>query len=132
MKDKKENIMATLTHPEIEIDNRKSMEPWQIESQLAEIGVPYIEISWTDRFLIAEDLQNYFAKILAGYSLLESKEEEKENPDFNKLKKWDSISLKLIRERKRYYQYNLSQEQKLLLWLIKEYKMLEKLRTNEL
>ena len=39
--------------------------------------------------------------------------------NITKLKKWDSISLKLIRERKRYYQYNLSHEQKLLLWLIK-------------
>jgi hypothetical protein len=124
--------MATLTHSEVEIDKRNSMESWQIESQLAEIGVPYIEVSWTDEFLIRENLQNYFAEIIAGYSLLELQEENKERPDFKKLKEWERISLKVIKEKRKYHQYNLKETQQLLLWLMKESKKVEQLRKNEL
>jgi hypothetical protein len=124
--------METLTHPKIEIDNRKSMESWQIESQLAEIGVPYIEISWTDSFLISENLQNYFADIIAGYSLLELQEESKEKPNLKKLKEWENSSLDMIHERRKYHQYNFIETQQLLLWLMKESKKVEQLRKNEL
>lgn len=124
--------MATLTHPEIEIDNRKSMESWQIESQLAEIGVPYIEVSWTDSFLISENLQNYFAEIIAGYSLLELQEENKEKPNLKKLKELENSSLDIVHERRKYHQYNLKETQQLLLWLMKESKKVEQLRKNEL
>ncbi len=124
--------MAPLTHPETEIDNRKSMESWQIESQLAEIGVPYIEVSWTDSFLISENLQNYFAEIIAGYSLLELQEENKEKPNLKKLKELENSSLDIVHERRKYHQYNLKETQQLLLWLMKESKKVEQLRKNEL
>ena len=123
--------METLTHPEVEIDNRKSMDSWQIESQLAEIGVPYIEVSWTDEFLIRENLQNYFAEIIAGYSLLELREESKKSPNVKKLKEWADSSSDMIHERKKYYQYNFEETQHLLLWLMKESKKVEQLRKNE-
>ncbi len=124
--------METLIHPEIEIDNRKSMDSWQIESQLAEIGVPYIEVSWTDSFLISENLQNYFADIIAAYSSLELQEENKENPDLKKLKDWQNSSLNIIHERRKYHQYNFIETQQLLLWLMKESKKVVQLRKNEL
>jgi isopropylmalate/homocitrate/citramalate synthase len=124
--------METLTHPEVEIDNRKSMDSWQIKSQLAEIGVPYIEVSWTDSFLISENLQNYFAEIIAGYSLLELQEENKEKPNLKKLKELENSSLDIVHERRKYHQYNLKETQQLLLWLMKESKKVEQLRKNEL
>ena len=123
--------METLTHPEVEIENRKSMDSWQIESQLAEIGVPYIEISWTDEFLIRENLQNYFAEIIAVYSLLELHEESKKSPNVKKLKEWADSSSDMIHERRKYYQYNFEETQLLLLWLMKESKKVEQLRKNE-
>ena len=123
--------METLTHPEVEIENRKSMDSWQIESQLAEIGVPYIEISWTDEFLIRENLQNYFAEIIAVYSLLELHEESKKSPNVKKLKEWADSSSDMIHERRKYYQYNFEETQQLLLWLMKESKKVEQLRKNE-
>ena len=110
----------------------ESLELSYIENQLSEMGISFTPISWTDRFLIAERLQNYFAEILAGYSLLELMEEDKENPDVNKIEIWDNVSLNIIRERKKHYQYNLLKEQQLLLWLMKEYKILENLRKNEI
>lgn len=129
--------MTVQIHSDIETNRKRdslkkeeSLELSYIESQLSEIGVPFSPISWTDRFLIAEKLQNYFAEILAGYSLLELMEEDKENPDVDKMEIWDGISLNVIRERKKYYQYNLQKEQQLLLWLMKEYKILENLRNN--
>ena len=130
--------MTVQMYPDIEINKKRdslkkeeSLELSYIESQLSEMGIPFSPISWTDRFLIAEKLQNYFAEILAGYSLLELMEEDNENPDVNKMEIWDSISLNVIRERKKYYQYNLQKEQQLLLWLMKEYKILENLRNDE-
>ena len=92
--------MTVQIYPDIEINKKndslkkeESLELSYIESQLSEMGIPFSPISWTDRFLIAEKLQNYFAEILAGYSLLELMEEDKENPDVNKMEIWDSISL---------------------------------------
>jgi hypothetical protein len=114
------------------LKKEESLEFSYIESQLSEMGIPFTPISWTDRFLIAERLQNYFAEILAGYSLLELMEEDKENPNIDKIEMWDSVSLNIIKERQKYYQYNLLKEQQLLLWLIKEYKILENLRKNEI
>ena len=123
--------METLTHSEVEIENRKSMDSWQIESQLTEIGVPYIEVSWTDEFLIRENLQNYFAEVIAVYSLLELHEESKKSPNVKKLKEWADSSSDMIHERRKYYQYNFEETQQLLLWLMKESKKVEQLRKNE-
>ena len=122
--------METLIDDKVEIVSRKSLESWQIESQLAEIDVPYIPISWTDGFLMAENLQNYFAEVIAGYSLLELEEEKKENVDFKKLEKWENISLKAAQERQNYHDMHSEDTQKLLLWLMKEAKNIEKLRKN--
>jgi hypothetical protein len=125
--------MTVQIYPDIKINKKRnsfkkeeSLELSYIESQLSEIGIPFTPISWTDRFLIAEDLQNYFAEILAGYSLLELMEEDKEKPDINKMEMWDGICLNVIRERKKYYQnnYNLQNEQQLLLRLMKDNKYL--------
>ena len=133
--------MTVQIYPDIKIDKKRdslkkeeSLEFSYIESQLSEMGIPFSPISWTDRFLIAEDLQNYFAEILASYSLLELMEEDKDKPDINKMEIWDGICLNVIRERNKYYQYNynLQKEQQLLLWLMKEYKILENLRNNEI
>jgi hypothetical protein len=88
--------MDTLTI-EKPTDERESFESWEIESQLAEIGVPYLSHSWQDEFLMAENLQNYFAEVIAGYSLLEMQEEEKENPNPSKIKFYEEDSLKFIR-----------------------------------
>jgi hypothetical protein len=122
--------METLVDNKVDTNQRKSLESWQIESQLAEIGVPYIPISWTDGFLMAENLQNYFAEVIAGYSLLELEEEKKENIDFEKLKQWEVISLKAIKERQKYHDVYSKDTQKVLLWLMKEAKNIEKLRKN--
>ena len=131
--------MTVQIYPDIKLNKKRnsfkkeeSLELTYIESQLSEMGIPFSPISWTDRFLVAERLQNYFAEILAGYSLLELMEEDKENPNVDKIEMWDSVSLNIIRERQKYYQYNLLKEQQLLLWLMKEYKILENLRKNEI
>lgn len=131
--------MTVQVYPDIKINKERSsfkkeesLELSYIENQLSEMGIPFSPISWTDRFLIAERLQNYFAEILAGYSLLELMEEDKENPNVDKIEIWDSVSLNIIRERKKHYQYNLLKEQQLLLWLMKEYKILENLRKSEI
>ena len=88
--------MTVQIYSNIEINKKRdslkkeqSLELSYIESQLSEMGIPFTPISWTDRFLIAEKLQNYFAEILAGYSLLELMEEDKKNPDVNKIEIWD-------------------------------------------
>jgi hypothetical protein len=122
--------METLIDNKVNLSQKESLESWQIESQLAAIGVPYIPISWTDGFLLAENLQNYFAEVIAGYSLLELEEEKKENVDFEKLKKWEAISLKAIKERQKYHDVHSAETQKTLLWLMKETKNIEKLRKN--
>jgi hypothetical protein len=122
--------METVAENKVEYMPKQHLESWQIESQLAEIGVQYIPISWTDGFLMAENLQNYFAEVIAGYSLLELEEEKKENIDFEKLKNWEVISLKAIRARQKHYDVHSAEAQKILLWLMREAKNIEKLRNN--
>ena len=109
--------MATLTHPEIEIDNRKSMESWQIESQLAEIGVPYIEVSWTDEFLIRENLQNYFAEVIAKFSHIKRKKGTESQSFKDKKLKWVEL-------REKYAFFDLAERQQLVINLMKENKYL--------
>ena len=124
--------MAALLEKKVVLTQSKALAPWQIQSQLAEIGIPYIPISWNDEFLMAENLQNYFAEVLAGYSLLELREEEKDVVDIEKLKRWEAVSLKVIQEKNKYHLYDLAKTQKLLLWLMKEAKNIEKLRQYDL
>jgi hypothetical protein len=109
---------------------RESLDSWLIESQLAEIGVPYLPLSWQDEFLMAENLQNYFAEVIAGYSHLEMEEEDKQYPDTEKLDLWENLSRKVILERKKYHTYNLASRQRLLIKLMKEAKQIENLRAN--
>lgn len=113
---------------EKELPKSDSMDWREIESQLAEIGVPFLHLSWEDEFLMAENLQNYFAEVIAGYSLLELKEEENENVDEAKLIAWENASIELIRERNKYFKYSLKERQALLIRLMKEAKVIEKLR----
>lgn len=108
---------------------RESLDWWKIANELEEIGVPFLPLSWEDEFLMAENLQNYFAEVVAGYSLLELEEENKMVQDIEKLASWEKISNDVIRERSKYYNYSLSERQKLLIWLMKEAKKIEKLRS---
>ena len=112
--------METLTHPEVEIENRRSMDSWQIESQLAEIGVPYIEVSWTDEFLIRENLQNYFAEVIAKFSHIK----RKSGIDSKLLKDKKIIWTKL---RDKYAFLDLAERQQLIINLMKENKYLSTL-----
>jgi hypothetical protein len=109
--------METLTHPEIEIDDRKSMESWQIESQLAEIGVPYIEVSWTDEYLIHDNLRNYFAEVIAKFSHIEIRTDTE-----NQLLK--DRQLKWIQLRRKYAFFDLAESQQLVIDLMGENKYL--------
>mgnify|MGYP001188628592 CR=1 FL=1 len=108
---------------------RDSLDWWEIENELAKISVPFLPLSWDDEFLMAENLQNYFAEVIAGYSLLELEEESIEKQDISKLATWEKISLEAIRERNKYFNYSLKERQKLLIWLMKEAKKIEKLRS---
>ncbi len=118
--------MVALT--EKELPKSDSMDWQEIESQLAEIGVPFLPLSWEDEFLMAENLQNYFAEVIAGYSLLELQEEENVKVDEAKLIAWENASIELIRERSKYFKYSLKERQSLLIRLMKEAKEVEKLR----
>jgi hypothetical protein len=109
--------METLIHPEVEIDNRKSMESWQIESQLAEIGVPYIEVSWTDEFLIRENLQNYFAEIIAKFSHIKRKKGTESQSLKDRKLMWAEL-------REKYAFFDLAERQQLVINLMKENKYL--------
>jgi hypothetical protein len=109
--------METLTHPEIEIDNRKSMESRQIESQLAEIGVPFIEVSWTDEFLIHDNLRNYFVEVISKFSHIERKKGIETQSMKNRKLKW----IELQRE---YAFFDLAERQQLVINLMKENKYL--------
>lgn len=112
--------METLTHPEVGIDNRKSMDLEQIESQLAEIGVPFIEISWTDEFLIRENLQNYFAEVIAKFSHIK----RKQGTESQSLK---DRKLKWVELREKYAFFDLAERQQLVINLMKENKYLSTL-----
>lgn len=86
--------MVALT--EKELTKSDSLDWQEIEHELTEIGVPFLPLSWKDEFLMAENLQNYFAEVIAGYSLLELEEESKEKQDVAKLAAWEKISLEVI------------------------------------
>jgi hypothetical protein len=112
--------MATLTHSEVEIDKRNSMDSWQIESQLAEIGVPYIEVSWTDEFLIRENLQNYFAEVIAKFSHIKRKKGTESQSLKDRKLKWADL-------REKYAFFDLAERQQLVINLMKENKYLSTL-----
>jgi hypothetical protein len=112
--------METLIHHEIEIDNKKSMDSWQIESQLAEIGVPYIEVSWTDEFLIRENLQNYFAEVIAKFSHIKRKTGTESQSLKDRKLKWAEL-------REKYAFFDLAERQQLVINLMKENKYLSTL-----
>ncbi len=118
--------MVALT--EVELAKSDSLDWQEIETELAEIGVPFLSLSWEDEFLMAENLQNYFAEVIAGYSLLELREEENEKVDEVKLSNWEKASIKVMLERAKYFKYSLMERQRLLIRLMKEAKIIEKLR----
>lgn len=111
--------MVALT--EKKLPKSDSMDRQEIESQLAEIGVPFLPLSWDDEFLMAENLQNYFAEVIAQLSHI-CRESDKlmvfEKEDL-KAKKIGWITL-----RNKYRQLDLSERQRILLDLIKENKYL--------
>lgn len=111
--------MVVLT--EKELPKSDSMDWQEIESQLAEIGVPFLPLSWEDEFLMAENLQNYFAEVIARMSHICREVEnlsEKEKEEF-KAKKISWITL-----RNEYRRLNLRERQNILLKLMKENKYL--------
>ena len=98
-----------------------SMDRQEIESQLVEIGVPFLPLSWEDEFLMAENLQNYFAEVIARMSHICREVEglsQKESEDL-KTKKISWITL-----RNEYRRLNLLERQNILLKLMKENKYL--------
>jgi hypothetical protein len=112
--------METLVDNKVDINQRKSLESWQIESQLAEIGVPYVPISWTDGFLMAENLQNYFAEVIAQFSHIKRKN------GFENLELKEK-RLQWIKLRNEYPFFAFSEKQQLLINLMTEHKYLSTL-----
>lgn len=111
--------MVALT--EKELPKSDSMDWQEIESQLAEIGVPFLPLSWEDEFLMAENLQNYFAEVIARMSHVcreVSGLSQKEIGDL-KAKKISWITL-----RNEYRRLGLSERQSILLKLMQENKYL--------
>jgi hypothetical protein len=96
------------------------MDSGQIESQLTEIGVPYIEISWTDEFLIRENLQNYFAEVIAKFSHIKRKKGTETQLLKDKKLKWAEL-------REKYAFFDLAERQQLVINLMKENKYLSTL-----
>lgn len=112
--------MELLTRLKERVDDRKSMDSKQIESQLAEMGIPYIPISWTDEFLISENLQNYFAEVIAKFSHIKRKRGTESHSLNNRKLEW-------IKLNKEYPFLNLAQSQQLVINLMKENKYLSTL-----
>ena len=112
--------METLIATEVTTTQKKSLETWQIESQLAEIGVPYIEISWTDEFLMAENLQNYFAEVIAKFSHIKRKQGTESQSLKDRKLKWAEL-------REKYAFFDLDERQQLVINLMKENKYLSTL-----
>ena len=111
--------MVALT--EKELPKSDSMNWQEIESQLAEIGVPFLPLSWEDEFLMAENLQNYFAEVIARMSHICREVaglSQKESEEL-KVKKISWITL-----RNEYRRLNLQERQNILLKLMKENKYL--------
>lgn len=111
--------MVALT--EKELAKSDSLDWQEIEHELTKIGVPFLFLSWEDEFLMAENLQNYFAEVIARLSHICRESDnltafEKENL---KAKKIEWITL-----RNKYRQHNLSERQRILLDLMKENKFL--------
>lgn len=100
---------------------RESLDSWLIESQLAEIGVPYLPLSWQDEFLMAENLQNYFAEVIAKISHIKR---EFESLNLEERTKLDSTKLKWIQLSRVYRQLNLAERQQILINLMKDNKYL--------
>ncbi len=111
--------MVALT--EKELPKNDSLDWWDIENELTEIRVPFLALSWNDEFLMAENLQNYFAEAIARLShicreMQSLSEKEKEQL---KAKKISWLNL-----RNKYRQLDLSERQRILLDLMKENKYL--------
>ena len=118
--------MTVKIHSDIEINKKRdslkkeeSLE-FSIESQLSEMGIPFNPISWTDRFLIAEDLQNYFAKVIAKFSHIKRKNGEESQALKDRKLIWIVL-------REKYAFFDLVQKQQLILNLLKENKYLSTL-----
>lgn len=111
--------MVALT--EKELSKSDSLDWHEIETQLAEIGVPFLPLSWEDEFLMAENLQNYFAEVIARLSHIcrEVKSLSQKEKDELKAKKINWITL-----RNKYRSLILSERQSILLKLMKENKNL--------
>ena len=112
--------MTVKIHSDIDINKKRdslkkeeSLEFSYIESQLSEMGIPFSPISWTDRFLIAEDLQNYFAKVIAKFSHIKRKNGE----EIQSLKDRKLIWIEL---REKYAFFDLAQKQQLIINLVEE------------
>lgn len=109
--------MVALT--EKELTKSDSLDWHEIENQLAEIGVPFLPLSWEDEFLMAENLQNYFAEVIARISHICREVERVSQKEDLKAKK-----IKWIILRNKYRQLSLSERQGILLKLMKENKYL--------
>ena len=100
---------------------RDSLDWWKIEYELAKIGVPFLPLSWEDEFLMAENLQNYFAEVITRLSHI-----GRESDNLTAFEKEDLKAKKIvwITLRNKYRQLDLSERQRILLDLMKENKYL--------
>lgn len=119
--------MTVQIHSDIVTDGKReslkkeeSLELSYIESQLSEMGIPFSPICWTDRFLIAEKLQNYFARVIAKFSHIKRKNGEESQALKDRKLKW-------IELRENYAFFDFAQKQQLILNLMKENKYLSTL-----
>lgn len=111
--------MTVITEKKSPIDD--SMDWHEIHNQLAEIGVPFYPKSWEDEFLMAENLQNYFAEVIARMSHICREVAGLSQEEIEDLK---SKKINWITLRNEYRRLNLSERQNILLKLMKENKYL--------
>ena len=102
------------------IPQKDSLSMWDIERELNKIGVPFVQISWEDEFLMAENLQNYFAEVVATFSYIRRNGKDYTVEDRN-LK---NRKLRWLDLRNKHYSLSFSEKQQLLIDLMREGKYL--------
>lgn len=100
---------------------KDSLDGSYIKNELDKIGLPFLPNSWEDEFLMAENLQNYFAEVIARFSYIRRTQEVSFDEETLKKSKLNWLEL-----RNTYHKFKFSAKQQLLLDLMKENKNLSK------
>jgi hypothetical protein len=79
--------------------------------------VPYIKVSWTDEFLIRENLQNYFAEVIAKFSHIKRNKGTESKALKDRKLMWAEL-------REKYAFFDLAERQQLAIDLMRENKYL--------